>query len=268
MSKLQDPDYLCGQQYCNAEKLNARICLHTEFSTNDYGWFRWVFDRINLASRARILELGCGPGDLWVQNLKRIPSEWIVTLSDFSPGMVMQVRENLRVKAHRFRYSIIDAQAIPFERNFFDAVIANHCLYHIPDRQKALSEIFRIIKPGGCFFSSTIGDGHLKEISELVAKFDPAIEDIFRSEGRPFTLENGGPQLQKWFCQVEVDRYPDSLLISEAEPLVAYIASTVGFDLVNNQLEELRAYIKIQIDARGGTITVFKDSGLFTAVKV
>lgn len=47
------------------------------------------------------------------------------------------------------RIERIDATAIPFPDNSFDVVIANHVLEHIPDYRKALSEFFRVLKPGG-----------------------------------------------------------------------------------------------------------------------
>jgi len=49
---------------------------------------QWVFDQFNLAAKSRILEVGCGPGLLWLQNVARIPEGWDITLSDFSPGML------------------------------------------------------------------------------------------------------------------------------------------------------------------------------------
>ena len=45
MMKINDQTYLCDEQYKDASNLNARIRLHVEFSTNKYGWFRWVFDQ-------------------------------------------------------------------------------------------------------------------------------------------------------------------------------------------------------------------------------
>ena len=56
---------------------------------NPYGWFRWVFDAlVKLPADARLLELGCGHGLLWKENIDRIPAGWHITLSDLSPGML------------------------------------------------------------------------------------------------------------------------------------------------------------------------------------
>ena len=85
-----NPKYLRGEQYRNAGNLQARIALHSRFSTNSYGWFRWVFDHLDLPPVSRLLELGSGPADLWVENSLKLPEKWEVNLSDLSSGMLRQ----------------------------------------------------------------------------------------------------------------------------------------------------------------------------------
>jgi tRNA1(Val) A37 N6-methylase TrmN6 len=72
IKSLADPHYV-SDQYKNADNLNARIRLHQLFSTNQYGWQHWLFDQFKLPPRGRILELGCGTGLLWLENLERRP---------------------------------------------------------------------------------------------------------------------------------------------------------------------------------------------------
>jgi SAM-dependent methyltransferase len=267
MSKLQDPAYLQGEQYRDAVNLNARIILHSRFSTNQYGWFKWVFDHFEIGPKARILELGCGPGDLWLQNENRLPRGWRIALSDFSPGMVSQARDNIGWQAQRFFLTVIDAQAIPFDGGGFDAVIANHVLFHVPDRKRAFAEIRRVLKTGGRFYATTIGENHQVEMTDLLRRFDPTVEDVFKSDERPFTLENGGKQLQAWFSEVALDRYPDSLRVSEVPPLVDYLLSSVHFQQAEDRRQMLTAFLTAEIAARDGAIQIKKDSGIFTALK-
>jgi len=265
MNKMQDPEYLRDNQYRTADNLNARIRLHTGFSTNTYGWFRWVFDHYDLAENACLLELGCGPGDLWRENANRISPGWDITLSDFSPGMIAQARENLADSSHPYTFKVIDAQNIPFSTDRFDVVIANHCLYHFPDRFKALSEIHRVLVPGGCFFATTIGKTHLREIDELVKSFDPMIEHVFSNEQISFTLENGGAQLEPWFIDLEIHRYPDSLRVTQAGPLVDFVLSGTRFGMEEDLREAFAVFVAAEIAANGGEFRVHKDSGLFAA---
>jgi len=141
------------EQYRTPANLNARIRLHRRFSTNPRLWNLWVFDRL-LESRppdtAQVLELGCGPGNLWRENLDRLPPGWRITLADFSPGMLADARRDLPGRA--FQFEQLDAQALPHGVAQFNLVIANHMLYHVADRHSALAHIRRILKPDGRFF--------------------------------------------------------------------------------------------------------------------
>jgi ubiquinone/menaquinone biosynthesis C-methylase UbiE len=259
-----DQNYLLIQQYHNASNLNARAQLHIQFSKNKYGWFRWAFEQIDLPPTARFLELGCGPGWFWVENSNRIPAGWDITLSDFSPGMRQEAQQNLHNTQHPFHFEIIDAQSIPFEDASFDAVMANHMLYHVPDRDKAFSEIRRILKPGGKFFAATNGQNHIKEMDELIERFAPNTDfwGGFSASGS-FTLENGAAQLMKYFSDVCACWYDDAMIVTESEPLVAYILSGKATQtLTDGQIAELKRFVESEIAANGG-IYITKATGMF-----
>ena len=118
----------------------------------------------NLSADARILEIGYGPADLWVQNLDRLPAGWTITLTDFSVGMIEAAQRNLAGAGRPFTFRPMNAQSIPFDTATFDAVIANHMLYHVPDLTKAVAEIHSVLKPGGTLYAATNGKGHLREL--------------------------------------------------------------------------------------------------------
>src|SRR5436190_1723399 len=90
-----DPNYLKHEQYKDSSKLSARARLHSQYSRNPYGWFKWLFDQYQFPPDARLLELGAGAGWLWLNNAERIPPGWQITLSDFSAGMVAEQRQAL-----------------------------------------------------------------------------------------------------------------------------------------------------------------------------
>src|ERR1041384_410164 len=163
MSKFTDQQYLKSDQYRDSSNLDARVVIHQRFSTNPYGWFKWVFDTLlKLPESAKILELGSGPAYLWKENINRIPEGWNVSLSDLSSGMVDAAWRNLVVTGRAFQFKEIDVQSIPFEDETFDAVIANHMLYHVPDRPKAIAEIQRVLKPGGRLIATTVSENHMR----------------------------------------------------------------------------------------------------------
>lgn len=266
MSKFTDPQYLKTDQYRDSSNLDTRAVLHQRFSVNTYGWFRWVFDNfLKLPKDAKILELGCGPGYLWIDNISRVPQGWNVTLSDLSPGMLDDAWRNLVVTGRAFQFKEIDAQYIPFEEESFDAVIANHMLYHVPDRQRGLAEIRRVVKPNGRLFATTIGKDHLKEISNWIQRVNP--ETDFVSFGSPFTLDNGLEQLKQFFSQVLLSRYQDSLQVTEVKPVIAFIRSTIhASEVIEEELIKLENELEQEL-TENGKIFIAKDSGLFEAIK-
>ena len=158
MDRLTDTSYLRGEQYATSVNLDARVFFHQRYSTNRHPWQRWVFDHLTTAEPARILELGCGPGNLWQQNADRIPPGWQVVLTDLSAGMLKGAATKL-ARPDAFQLCEADAQALPFEGAGFDAVIANHMLYHVPDRPRAFAEVRRVLKPGGKLYAATNGAG-------------------------------------------------------------------------------------------------------------
>jgi ubiquinone/menaquinone biosynthesis C-methylase UbiE len=266
MSKFTDQQYLKNDQYKDSTNLNARVEIHKRFSTNQYGWMHWVFDTlVKLPEDAKILELGCGPGYLWEENASRIPATWDITLSDLSSGMLDSAWRNLVVTGRNYKFKEIDAQEIPFEDETFDAVIANHMLYHVPDRAKTIGEIKRVLKTGGHFFATTVGDNHLKEITDWFRQIRKS--SIWDSFANLFTLENGLDQLKPFFPNVTVSHYEDNLHVTEPEPLVAYFHSGVrAGELTDDEFEKLRSNLEKELKEKG-KIFIHKDSGLFEAVK-
>lgn len=265
MTKITDQEYLRTRQYNDAAKLNDRIQLHVRFSTNTYEWHRWVFDQLELPANARLLEVGCGPGRLWSRNADRIPAGWQITLSDFSAGMLAETQQNL-AGLRPFGFEVADVQALPFADAAFDAVIANHMLYHVPDRPRALAEIRRVLRPGGQLYAATNGQAHMRELGELVQRLAPELAKWGGAavDGH-FGLENGGEQLAQHFAEVAVRRFPNALVVTEAAPLVAFImsmsvADQAGAGLRTQLLAQVEAILREQ-----GPIHITKDAGIFIA---
>ncbi len=258
------------KQYKDDANLNARIQLHKQFSTNPLPWQKWIFEQLDIPAQATILDLGCGPGTFWVENQGKIPAGWEITLTDFSEGMLEAAQKNLQDTGHTFRFRIVDAQDISFDDASFDAVIANHMLYHVPDRLQALSEIKRVIRPGGPLYATTVGEQQMVEMWALVHPFAP---DLLWHRPHTiisgFTLENGAGQLTQFFCDVKRIDYDDNLEVTDAEAVIAYLRSTTTLNNLN-MTDAMVTYIRERINAaitERGAFHVTKASGLFSATR-
>lgn len=257
------------RQYKSDKNLNSRIALHKRFSTNKYGWNNWVFDQYRIQPNARIVEFGCGNGGIWSANKNKIPSNIKIILTDLSEGMLDAAGKNLGDISQINNYSVMDIQDITYDDNEFDIIIANHMLYHVPNRNLAFSEISRVLKPKGTFYASTNGINSMKELKDLVTNFDSRIDYPNLSVAKEFGLENGKEQLSKYFDSVDLLIYEDSLHITETKPLVDYVLSLEGHTnilniITENRIEDFNTYVENIISSKG-SINISKSSGLFVA---
>lgn len=255
-------------QYGDSQNLSARANLYRRFSTNRYRWFDWVFDRLELAENSNILELGCGHGLLWRECIDRVHPTWTVMLSDLSCGMVAEAKRELGHACEaKFRFVVIDAQMIPLQTGLFDLVIANHVLYHVPNRQRALKEIHRVLKPSGRLLAATVGEGHLAEIRSLIHRFDPRLLERDQDALFGFSLQGGQSELATIFDTVKLDRYDDSLIVTEVDPLLDYVRSRVDTDILSPQVGRFRMFLTEELSRMNGSILINTETGMFSATK-
>ena len=173
------------EQYANAGNLNTRISIHQKYSTNKMGFGNWIFSNYEISQGMKVLELGCGTGDMWKGHEDLIKACDRLVLSDFSEGMLENAKTNLGDCAG-LEYRVIDIQNIPFEDESFDVVIANMMLYHVPDIRRGLSEVRRILKKGGAFYCATFGEhGIIEFLSKALNAY--GVED---NVNKNFTLQN------------------------------------------------------------------------------
>jgi ubiquinone/menaquinone biosynthesis C-methylase UbiE len=248
-----DRTFLLERQYRTAENLQTRIALHERFSTSPEPFPRWVFDRLPLESAADVLEVGCGNGNLWHANRDRIPPRLRLTLTDVSEGMVKEARSR---RGGLATYRVADVQELPFANESFDLVIANHMLYHLPDPDRALGEIARVLRSGGIFIATTNGREHLRELR---------IAGSERWTNRTFGLENGPAQVARHLKDIEVELFPDSLEVTEVEPLLDFVHSLLTA-ATDDDLAQLAAKAQATI-ARKGSFHVTTATGLIRGRK-
>ena len=247
-------------QYASPVNLEKRIRLQRDYRVNPHAWHAWALDQIVLPEGARVLELGCGPGELWRENAQR-PPRWRLMLSDFSPGMAAAARAN----PGGWPALATDAGNIALRDGACDAVIANHMLYHMLDISRAITEIRRVLAPGGALIASTNGLSHMRELIELVAAYDPDVPFI-RAIASRFGLENGAAYLRPHFDTIEIRRYSDSLHVTDPQPAIDYILSATTILLKSDSWKHgLEAHVRRAFDAHGGVLDIHKDAGMFIA---
>ena len=139
MTRLDDPE-LVAREYADDARLRKRASAYTGVATG-IDARETAMAAIRDLAPSRVLEVGCGWGELaeWIQ---RDTGAEVVAV-DLSPRMVELARER-GVDAR-----VADVQELPFADGEFDLVVAAWMLYHVPDLDRGLTELARVLRPGG-----------------------------------------------------------------------------------------------------------------------
>jgi SAM-dependent methyltransferase len=174
---------------------------------------RWCWDLLATAESGGaadtgvigdVLDVGAGSAQPWLAYRGPIPSGWRITLLDRAPEMVASAQRALADLGHPATGVVADAVALPFPDASFDLVLAHHVLYHLPERDRAVAELRRVLRRGGRLVAATNGGDHLAEAVALLGEVRrawPALR-VTTPEPLAFTLENGAAQLAPPFGDV------------------------------------------------------------------
>jgi SAM-dependent methyltransferase len=218
--KLNDPD-LVRRQYQTEAGLAVRRDAIARFREGPDAVDAALLAAVAAPSPRRVLEVGCGMGQFAERLLAEVDLDLVAV--DLSPRMVELARER-GVDAR-----VGDAQRLAFRDAHFDCVVANWMLYHVDDLELALSEFVRVLVPGGRLVAATIGEGHMREVWELVG---------FRPPLRQFSRENGGETLERHFGKVERQDVDAVLVFPDVDSVHEYVESTFFSDAVPRPLPE------------------------------
>lgn len=258
------------EQYQNSSNLEKRIRIHN-YSTSSEDWTSWVYEKLDLQANTTVLEIGCGTGLLWYKNIHKLPYGLHLILTDRSEGMLKETKENLSPykalledRKITIEYRILDANELSLEPCTYDAIIANHMLYHVKQRDTCIHAIARALKPKGTFFCSTVGNTHMKELHDLASGFDSSIELPSIRFSLEFSLENAKEQLQKAFSKIERYDHENDLIVDDADVIYDYIDSYPGnahFILAQRD-DEFRQMLQSKLE-KEGAIFIHKATGIF-----
>ena len=128
------------------DRANRRISLFQHL-----GWKKKAAGVLcgSLPEGAKILDIGCGTGDMLLCFAKE-RHDCVLTGLDFSPNMLKVAKKRLKEvpDVKLIRGNALD---LPFKDNSYDGVSISFALRNTADYRKALSEAFRVLKSGGCF---------------------------------------------------------------------------------------------------------------------
>lgn len=116
--------------------------------------YRWMYEKIPKVIRDKeVLEIATGPG-LLAKHVAYAAKKMIAT--DYSDGMIAQAKKG--EYPENLTFEVADATNLPFADNSFDAVLIANALHIIPNPEKALSEIDRVLRTDGVLIAPNFVD--------------------------------------------------------------------------------------------------------------
>jgi len=170
-----------------------------------------AFEAVAEAAPRRVLEVGCGPGELAARIQDELGAE--VVAMDISPRMV-ELARGRGVDAR-----VGDVLDLPFAAGEFDCAVAAWMLYHVPNPDRAVAELARMLRAGGRLVAVTNAPDHLRELRALLGlPTDRA--------AHPFSGANGEELLRRHFDRVEARDAAGTIRFPNRDAVVAYVEAS------------------------------------------
>lgn len=155
---------------CNA--FNAHASEYQQFAKVQREIGDRLFERLHyLKIKPRlVLDLGCGPGTFSQRLKKHYPQAQVVGL-DLAYAMLKQAKSN---QGWLNKWGLVNADmtALPFSPGLFDLVFANQVIHWSNPLSAVMSEINRVMSPGGCLMFSTLGPDTFLELRQAFLTAD------------------------------------------------------------------------------------------------
>ena len=151
-------------------------------------WKKSLLSMMNPSSNQSLIDVACGTGDIAKLFLKHVNKTTQVTCVDPNNAMISKGKEKLS-KFKNINWIISPAEKIPLQDNLFDFYTISFGLRNTANIDKALSEAYRVLKPGGrflCLEFSKIQNENLETLYKNYSKLIPYIGKLVVGERQPY----------------------------------------------------------------------------------
>ena len=151
-------------------------------------WKKSLINMMNPRDKRKLIDVACGTGDIGKLFLDSINKEAEITCIDPNKEMIEQGKQKLP-NYKNVKWVISPAEKLPIADNSFDYYTISFGLRNTKNLNKALSEAYRVLKPGGrylCLEFSKIQNANLDFIYKNYSKLIPIIGQFVVGEKEPY----------------------------------------------------------------------------------
>ena len=151
-------------------------------------WKKNLLNMINASPKQKLIDVACGTGDIAKLFLNNINRDFKITCVDPNKGMINKGKEKLK-KFKNLNWIIAHAEKLPLKEDSFDFYTISFGLRNTKNLDKALSEAYRVLKPGGrfiCLEFSKIQNSNLNLIYKNYSKLIPTIGKLIVGKKEPY----------------------------------------------------------------------------------
>ena len=151
-------------------------------------WKKSLLNMMNPSSNQNLIDVACGTGDIAKLFVKHVNKLSRIACVDPNKGMISKGKEKLS-KFKNINWIISPAEKIPLSDNLFDFYTISFGLRNTTNIDKALSEAYRVLKPGGrflCLEFSKIQNTNLETLYKNYSKLIPSIGKFVVGEKQPY----------------------------------------------------------------------------------
>ena len=151
-------------------------------------WKKDLIQLMNPSKGKKLIDVACGTGDLGKLYLDSVGANQKILCVDPNKGMIRKGKSKLK-KYKNIKWIIASAENLPIQDNSCDYYTISFGLRNTKNLNKALSEAYRILKPGGrylCLEFSKIENSNLNSFYKNYSKLIPLIGKIVVGEKKPY----------------------------------------------------------------------------------
>jgi ubiquinone/menaquinone biosynthesis C-methylase UbiE len=255
--------------------LLARIDIHKKYGSRDID--EWMLHLINPQKGWKFLDVGCGAGKQCFLFYKALEGEADITGGDFNLELLEKARQENAKIGNRIKFIELDFNhRFQLDDNQYDLLTSCFAIYYSQDIPFTISEMHRVLKPGGCLFTT----GPMPENKRLF------YEIIFEATHKPIPPMPGSSRyssqihkaIKTLFSKVEIQIFENPLIFETVDPFLAYTRASLSEDRKlwkglfeeSGGFEHIMEEIKIVANrriAQDGKLVMTKVVGGFIATK-